>query len=42
MTVLNRNIQRLKLDVGQHVAIHGGVGSHADFLKIVGTGTSNN
>jgi len=42
MTVLSRNIQRLKLDVAQHVAIHGGVGSNADFLKIVGTSSSNN
>jgi glyoxylase-like metal-dependent hydrolase (beta-lactamase superfamily II) len=41
MTVLNRNIQRLKLDVAQHVPIHGGVGTHADFLKIVGTSSSN-
>jgi hypothetical protein len=42
MTVLNRNMQRLKLDVAQHVPIHGGVGSQADFLKIVGTSSSNN
>ena len=33
---LNQNIQRLKLDVAQHVPIHGGVGTGADFLKIVG------
>ncbi len=42
MIALNRNIQRLKLDVGQHVAIHGGVGTHAEFLKLVGTASSNN
>jgi glyoxylase-like metal-dependent hydrolase (beta-lactamase superfamily II) len=41
MTVLNRNIQRLKLDVAQHVPIHGRVGTHADFLKVVGTASSN-
>jgi glyoxylase-like metal-dependent hydrolase (beta-lactamase superfamily II) len=41
MTILGRNIQRLKLDVAQHVPIHGGIGNHADFLKIVGTGSSN-
>ena len=33
---LNQNIQRLKLDVTQHVPIHGVVGTAADFLKIVG------
>ena len=33
---LSRNIQRLKLDVAQHVPIHGRVGTHEEFLKIVG------
>ena len=32
MRTLRQNIQRLKLDVTQHVPIHGQVGSHADFL----------
>ncbi len=41
MTTLNRNIQRLKLDVAQHVPIHGVPGAHADFQKIVGTASSN-
>jgi hypothetical protein len=36
MIALNRNIQRLKLDVAQHVPIHGVVGMHADFMKVVG------
>jgi len=27
---------KLKLDVDQHVPIHGRVGSNAEFLKIVG------
>ena len=36
MIALNRNIQRLKLDVAQHVPIHGVVGTHADFMKVVG------
>ncbi len=34
--VLNDNIRRLGLDVDRHVGIHGQVGSHADFLRIVG------
>ncbi len=36
---LAANIRRLKLDVTQHVPIHGRVGSNEEFLKIVGTGT---
>jgi len=35
-----RNIQRLKLDVEQHVPIHGRVGTMEEFLEIVGE-TSN-
>jgi glyoxylase-like metal-dependent hydrolase (beta-lactamase superfamily II) len=35
---LHDNIRRLGLDVATHVGIHGQVGSHADFLKIVGEG----
>jgi glyoxylase-like metal-dependent hydrolase (beta-lactamase superfamily II) len=38
MTALARNIQRLGLNVDRHVGIHGAVGSHADFLRVVGTG----
>ena len=37
MTALYDNIQRLKLDVGQHVGIHGGVATGDEFLKIVQT-----
>src|SRR5215468_10456691 len=33
---LFRNLKRLKLDVVQHVPIHGNPGSHADFERIVG------
>src|SRR5215467_773302 len=33
---LYRNLKRLKLDVAQHVPIHGNPGSHADFERIVG------
>jgi glyoxylase-like metal-dependent hydrolase (beta-lactamase superfamily II) len=33
---LARNIQRLKLDVAQHVPVHGRIGAHDEFLKIVG------
>jgi glyoxylase-like metal-dependent hydrolase (beta-lactamase superfamily II) len=34
--VLYRNLKRLKLDVAQHVPIHGNPGSNADFERIVG------
>jgi glyoxylase-like metal-dependent hydrolase (beta-lactamase superfamily II) len=34
--VLNQNILRLKLDVAQHVPIHGRVGTMEEFTKIVG------
>jgi len=36
MVTLNQNMQRLKLDVGQHVPIHGVVGTNDDFVKTVG------
>jgi glyoxylase-like metal-dependent hydrolase (beta-lactamase superfamily II) len=42
ITALNNNIQRLKLDVGRHVPIHGIVGSHADFVAIAGARPSTN
>jgi hypothetical protein len=34
--VLFNNIKRLKLDVAQHVPIHGNPGPQADFERIVG------
>jgi hypothetical protein len=34
--VLFNNVKRLKLDVAQHVPIHGNPGSQADFERIVG------
>jgi glyoxylase-like metal-dependent hydrolase (beta-lactamase superfamily II) len=36
MMTLYRNIRRLKLDVVQHVPIHGRVGANEEFLRIVG------
>jgi glyoxylase-like metal-dependent hydrolase (beta-lactamase superfamily II) len=39
---LRQNVERLKLDVAQHVPIHGRVGTHEEFLKITGTATSSN
>ncbi|MBI4264152.1 MAG: MBL fold metallo-hydrolase [Acidobacteria bacterium] len=41
MLALRQNIQRLNLDVAQHVGIHGTVGSHADFMAIVNRPASN-
>ena len=40
MVTLNQNIQRLKLDVAQHVPIHGRVGTMDEFVKIVGKQTN--
>ena len=40
MTALRQNIQRLKLDVAQHVPIHGNPGTHQQFMTIVGTGSN--
>jgi glyoxylase-like metal-dependent hydrolase (beta-lactamase superfamily II) len=37
---LNSAIQRYKLDVTQHVPIHGAPRPHADFLKVIGTGSN--
>jgi len=34
------NIRRLKLDVAQHVPLHGVPGAHAEFLKIMGSGSN--
>jgi len=36
MRALADNIRRLKLDVSRHVPVHGAVGTHEQFLKIVG------
>jgi hypothetical protein len=33
---LRRNIQRLKLDVAQHVPLHGRVATNEEFLAVVG------
>jgi glyoxylase-like metal-dependent hydrolase (beta-lactamase superfamily II) len=41
MRTLAQNIQRLKLDVAQHVPIHGRVGTMDEFAKIVGKPTTN-
>jgi hypothetical protein len=41
MIALRRNIQRLKLDVAQHVPIHGRVGTMEEFVKIMGTEGTN-
>lgn len=41
MRTLHQHLQRLKLDVAQHVPIHGSVGSHEAFLKIVANVGSN-
>jgi len=40
MRSLQANIQRLKLDVGQHVPIHGQPGPAEQFVQIVGKGTN--
>jgi hypothetical protein len=36
MVTLYQNIQRLKLDVAQHVPIHGQAGPGGEFLRMVG------
>ncbi len=36
MLSLYRNMQRLKLDVVQHVPLHGGVGSNDEFMRLMG------
>jgi glyoxylase-like metal-dependent hydrolase (beta-lactamase superfamily II) len=42
MIALNRNIQRLKLDVAQHVPIHGQPGTHEQFMRMVAAAGSSN
>ena len=39
---LRQNVDRLKLDVAQHVPIHGRVGTHEEFVKITAAATSSN
>lgn len=41
MRALQQTIQRLRLDVTQHVPIHGRPGTHDEFVKIVGTTATN-
>ena len=41
MRSLQQTIQRLRLDVTQHVPIHGRVGTHDEFTKIVGQPSTN-
>jgi glyoxylase-like metal-dependent hydrolase (beta-lactamase superfamily II) len=41
MVTLNQNIQRLRLDVAQHLPIHGRVGTNDEFVKIVGRPATN-
>jgi hypothetical protein len=41
MRALQQTIQRLRLDVAQHVPIHGRVGTHDEFMKIVGQTSTN-
>ena len=36
MLTLYQNMRKYKLDVTQHVGLHGGLASNADFIKIVG------
>jgi glyoxylase-like metal-dependent hydrolase (beta-lactamase superfamily II) len=41
MRTLQQNIRKLKLDVSQHAPAHGRVGTHEEFMRLVGTaGTS--
>ena len=41
IVTLNQNIQRLKLDVAQHVGMHGTVGTNDEFMKAVGKPSTN-
>ncbi len=36
MRTLYQNMRKQKLDVAQHVPIHGRIGTNDEFLKIVG------
>ena len=35
MRSLAQNIEQLDLDVARHVGIHGLVGSHVDFMRLI-------
>ncbi len=39
---LNQNIRKLKLDVAQHVPVHGRVGTHDEFVKMFPTAGNTN
>jgi hypothetical protein len=39
---LHQNILKLKLDVARHVPIHGRVGTHDEFLALVGNTARTN
>jgi hypothetical protein len=39
---LNQNIRKLKLDVAQHVPVHGRVGTHDEFMKMFPTAGNTN
>lgn len=39
MVELQQAIERLKLDVGRHVAMHGRIGTQEEFLKVLASGT---
>jgi hypothetical protein len=41
MRSLQTNIQRLKLDVAQHVPIHGRPGTHEEFMQLVSRPAGN-
>jgi hypothetical protein len=41
MLTLYQNMRKYKLDVAQHVGLHGGLASNADFLKILGDKASS-
>ena len=41
MIALNQAMQRLRLNVAQHVPIHGRVGTNDEFVKIIGRPATN-
>jgi hypothetical protein len=40
MRTLQQNIKKLKFDVMQHAPAHGRVGTHEEFMRLVGAGTN--
>ena len=42
MRTLYENIRKLKLNVERHVPVHGRVGTHEEFLKLVGAAVRTN